>query len=70
MLESIKKNWVIITILGFSITFSSRLYAMWQTPQKVEELADSLIAYTAGEKEANKQRDKLIELLAKKAMER
>ena len=75
MLEHIKKNWIIVTIIGFCIAFSSKLYAVWNTPnqvqqtqKQVEELASNLNSYTSGQEEANKQRDKLIELLARKAM--
>lgn len=75
MIEYIKKNWIMVSVLGFSIVFSSRLFAVWNLPNQADEtqkqvsqLSASLDKYVAGQESANQQRDKLIELLTKKAM--
>ena len=66
---------MLVPIIGFILAFSSNILAMWNTPKElsetqksVSELASQLQTYTASEEEANEQRDKLIELLAKKLL--
>ena len=66
---------VIVTAFGGLIGGSAHLLAMWNSPNQisetqkaVSELSTSLDTYTAGQEAANKQRDKLLDMLTQQAM--
>ena len=75
------KTWWPVTIaviagLGWLVTNSSRLEAVWNAPKKqyeteesVQQLASNLNTYTAANEAANKQRDQQLQLLSSWAME-
>ena len=74
--ETLKMWWFLIPVAGFVLAFSSNILAMWNAPNQiseteksVQELSAQLKTYTASEEEADKQRDKLISLMAAKLME-
>jgi len=37
MIELIKRYWILVAVLGFLLTFSSQIQAMWNAPQKTDE---------------------------------
>lgn len=79
-LDKVKTWWALwllgVAVLGFVVTKSANLMAMWQTPRELEEtqksvgeLASQLQTYTASNESADAQRDKLIDMLAQKALD-
>lgn len=76
MIETLKKYWPLIAIASFLVGFGDQLKAvasaptqLKQTQESIQQLSEDLKVYAASQDEANKQRDKLIELLTKQAME-
>lgn len=75
-LEYLIKFWPAIAIIGFIIAFSSRLSAVWKTPDELQDAqkqmytySNQLNQYVAANEAANKQRDQQIQMWAQYMME-
>lgn len=82
--EFVKTYWYLIAILGFLISFSTQVSAIWKAPQKLQEteeeidvtqkaigdLSMNLNVYTVSNEAANKQRDEMLKLLTQNAVQR
>ena len=82
-LDFIKTYWVLIAILGFLITFSAKISAVWKSPEEIQQtqeeldvtqqaignLSTNLNVYTNANEAANKQRDEQIKMWAQYLME-
>lgn len=75
MVRLIKKFWWWVPVIGFIITFSARLYAIWPLPEKVDEQQEKFNEYMMEQRtwqgqqtEIVKQNTNLLKMLTERAL--
>ena len=68
MTEFIKKYWPLVAVIGFLLTFSNKLMAVWNMPDKQTELEKQVEAYIQESRERQIRQETIIEFLSKDRM--